>query len=86
MCGNSRELVDEVRSVERSFDRLAFSSAPAAAATTSLLYPFFLDGVAAEPELNQADGIHPTKEGVSEIVKRFMPIGRKLISQICKAG
>ena len=48
-----------------------------------LLYPFFLDGVAAQPKLNQADGIHPTKEGVSEIVKRFMPAAKKLISQIC---
>ena len=24
------------------------------------LYPFFLDGVAADAKLNQADGIHPT--------------------------
>lgn len=37
------------------------------------LYPFFLDGVAAEASLNQADGIHPTAEGVSVIVDRFLP-------------
>ncbi len=37
------------------------------------LYPFFLDGVAAEASLNQADGIHPTAEGVSIIVERFLP-------------
>lgn len=37
------------------------------------LYPFFLDGVAADAKLNQADGIHPTAEGVDVIVKRFMP-------------
>ncbi|MFQ5347720.1 MAG: arylesterase [Rhodothalassiaceae bacterium] len=36
-------------------------------------YPFFLDGVAARPELNQADGIHPTGEGVAIIVDRILP-------------
>ncbi len=34
-----------------------------------LFYPFFLEGVAADPELNQADGIHPNKEGVALIVQ-----------------
>lgn len=37
------------------------------------LYPFFLDGVAAEPALNQDDGVHPTAEGVSVIVDRILP-------------
>ncbi len=37
------------------------------------LYPFFLDGVAAEPELNQADGIHPNARGVELIVGRIAP-------------
>jgi len=37
------------------------------------LYPFFLDGVAARPELNQSDGLHPTKEGVSVIVTNILP-------------
>ena len=27
------------------------------------LYPFFLDGVAADAKLNQADGLHPNAEG-----------------------
>ncbi len=36
-------------------------------------YPFFLDGVAAERALNQADGIHPTAEGVAIIVARILP-------------
>ena len=36
-------------------------------------YPFFLDGVAVEPHLNQADGIHPNAAGVAEIVKRILP-------------
>jgi acyl-CoA thioesterase-1 len=37
------------------------------------LYPFFLDGVAADAKLNQADGIHPTPAGVDIIVARIMP-------------
>ncbi|MFT0879727.1 arylesterase [Rhodopseudomonas sp. G2_2311] len=37
------------------------------------LYPFFLDGVAAVSNLNQADGIHPTAAGVDIIVERILP-------------
>ena len=37
------------------------------------LYPFFLEGVAMVPELNQADGIHPNAAGVAEIVRRMVP-------------
>jgi acyl-CoA thioesterase-1 len=37
------------------------------------LYPFFLAGVAADAKLNQADGIHPTAEGVDIIVKNMLP-------------
>jgi len=37
------------------------------------LYPFFLDGVAADAKLNQADGIHPTAQGVDIIVGNMMP-------------
>jgi acyl-CoA thioesterase-1 len=37
------------------------------------LYPFFLDGVAADAKLNQADGIHPTPGGVDIIVRNIMP-------------
>lgn len=36
------------------------------------LYPFFLDGVAADAKLNQADGIHPTAAGVDIIVGMIM--------------
>ena len=38
------------------------------------LYPFFLDGVAGEPSLNQPDQIHPSPEGVSVIVERITPL------------
>ena len=37
------------------------------------LYPFFLDGVAAQRDLNQADGIHPNAAGVAVIVERIAP-------------
>ena len=37
------------------------------------LYPFFLDGVAADPKLNQKDGLHPTAAGVAVIVERILP-------------
>ena len=37
------------------------------------LYPFFLDGVATDPALNQGDGIHPNAAGVREIVRRILP-------------
>jgi acyl-CoA thioesterase-1 len=37
------------------------------------LYPFFLDGVAADASLNQADGMHPTAEGVDIVVKNILP-------------
>jgi acyl-CoA thioesterase-1 len=37
------------------------------------LYPFFLDGVATDPALNQSDGIHPNARGVDIIVERILP-------------
>ncbi len=46
-----------------------------------LFYPFFLEGVAAVPALNQTDGIHPNAVGVGEIVKRILPLVRELIDQ-----
>lgn len=46
-----------------------------------LLYPFFLDGVAATPDLNLGDGMHPTGEGVSIIVEKILPSVEMLIEQ-----
>lgn len=37
------------------------------------LYPFFLDGVAAQPALQLADGMHPNPKGVQVIVGRILP-------------
>jgi acyl-CoA thioesterase-1 len=36
-------------------------------------YPFFLDGVAANPKLNQGDGMHPNPEGEKIVVDRIAP-------------
>ncbi|ANW05016.1 arylesterase [Bradyrhizobium icense] len=46
------------------------------------LYPFFLEGVASEAKLNQADGIHPTAEGVDIIVKNILPTVEAFIGTI----
>ncbi|NWG46380.1 MAG: arylesterase [Alphaproteobacteria bacterium] len=44
------------------------------------LYPFFLEGVAAEPALNQADGIHPNAQGVEVIVEGIAPHVERLLA------
>ncbi|MGH6968797.1 MAG: arylesterase [Stellaceae bacterium] len=43
------------------------------------LYPFFLDGVALDPALNQGDGLHPNARGVAVIVGRIAPAVERLI-------
>jgi acyl-CoA thioesterase I len=45
------------------------------------LIPFFLEGVAASPTLNQADGIHPTREGYEIIVEQVLKTLRPLLRQ-----
>ncbi len=49
------------------------------------LYPFFLDGVAMDPKLNQEDGMHPTADGVAIIVSRILPTVTAALDRI-KAG
>ncbi len=44
--------------------------------------PFFLDGVAGDPALNQADGIHPNPEGVRRIVARILPLVETLLDAV----
>ncbi len=46
------------------------------------LYPFFLDGVATDLALNQADGIHPNPAGVAVIVKRMLPAVEKALARV----
>jgi acyl-CoA thioesterase-1 len=45
------------------------------------LYPFFLDGVAADSKLNQPDGLHPAPEGVKVIVQRMLPAVMALLDK-----
>lgn len=65
----------------RRFDAIY---APLAEKYAVPLYPFFLDGVAAKPTLNQPDGIHPNAQGVSEIVNRVLPLVVALVHRVDK--
>ncbi len=49
-----------------------------------LFDPFFLEGVAADPALNQADRVHPNVEGVQVIVNRLVPVVRELVARAQK--
>lgn len=46
------------------------------------LYPFFLDGVAADRTLIQPDGLHPNAAGVNIIVARILPKVEELIAEV----
>jgi len=47
-----------------------------------VLYPFFLDGIAGERSLNQADGLHPTVKGVEIIVDRILPTVERFLARL----
>ena len=65
---------DYTRDYRAVFDRLG--------RRPGLLYdPFFLEGVAAVPALNQADGLHPTAEGIARIVARLLPLVERLLTE-----
>jgi acyl-CoA thioesterase-1 len=65
---------DYVRSFERIYPELA-------AKYGVLLYPFFLDGVAADLKLLQADGLHPNASGVAVMVNRILPKVEELVAR-----
>lgn len=50
----------------------------------ALFYPFFLDGVAGDLALNQADGMHPNADGVDVIVARILPVAEDLVARARK--
>ena len=65
---------DYTKEFRAVFDRL--SKRP------GILYDsFFLDGVADVKALNQADGLHPTAEGVARIVDRLLPLVTRLLGE-----
>ena len=45
------------------------------------LYPFFLEGVAGDPKLDQPDGLHPNAQGVEIIVQNILPSVETLLKQ-----
>lgn len=53
-----------------------------AAAYDVVFYPFFLDGVAADPTLNLSDGMHPSAAGIDRIVERILPQAEELIARV----
>ena len=70
---------DYGREFKDVYDRLA-------AKHDVLFHPFFLDGVAADPKLNQDDGIHPNAAGVAAIVARMLPLVEKLLARAGRAA
>jgi acyl-CoA thioesterase I len=63
----------------QSFDAIF----PALASTHGVVfYPFFLEGVAGDPKLNQLDGLHPTAAGIDVIVARILPKVEELIARV----
>ena len=61
----------------------AFTAVYEDLATRDLVfYPFFLDGVAADPALTLDDGMHPTAEGIGIIVKKILPKVEALIAKV----
>ncbi len=49
---------------------------------SAALYPFYLEGVAADPKLNQPDGIHPNPAGVAIIVPKLAPFVEELLGKL----
>lgn len=53
-----------------------------AAANDLVFYPFFLDGVVADPKLHIGDGLHPTGDGVAKIVTSILPQVEALLARV----
>jgi acyl-CoA thioesterase-1 len=48
----------------------------------AMLYPFMLEGVALNPKLNQADGLHPNAAGAKIVADRIFPYVKALVAQL----
>jgi acyl-CoA thioesterase-1 len=46
-----------------------------------ILIPFFLEGVAGVPKMNQPDGIHPTADGYERVVEHILPYVTEAIAR-----
>ncbi len=51
-----------------------------------LYYPFYLQGVAGDPALNQPDGIHPNEAGAKVIAERIYPYVKQLVERVRERG
>jgi len=51
-----------------------------------VFYPFFLKGVAANPALNQDDGIHPNADGVAVVIENILPAVEQLLARTKQGG
>lgn len=47
-----------------------------------VFYPFFLEGVVADPSLNQDDGIHPNAAGVAVVIDNILPAVEQLLARV----
>ena len=76
-----------VANLGRDYTRAFAAVYPAVAKRHDLiLIPFFLEGVAGRPDLNQADGIHPTAEGYRIVSDTVLPYAIKAIDQTPPLG
>jgi acyl-CoA thioesterase I len=71
-----RAMANWGRDYQARFDRIYPELARAHGAA---FYPFFLEGVAMDPKLNQPDGLHPNDRGVAAVVERIAPTVARLI-------
>lgn len=47
-----------------------------------LFYPFFLDGVALQPDMNLSDGMHPNSKGIEHIASKILPLVKALVAAV----
>jgi acyl-CoA thioesterase-1 len=71
------------RSYTRAFRRVFVELADEYEA---VLIPFLLDGVGGVPELNQADGLHPTAEGQQLIAESVWVVLEPVLTEIVGAA
>jgi acyl-CoA thioesterase I len=76
LLAGMRALANWGEEYQEEFERIYPELARAHGVT---LYPFFLEGVAMDPKLNQPDGLHPNERGVAELVDRIAPYVARLI-------
>ena len=80
-AAGARVLLAGMRVPPNYGDEYARAFAAVYASVARATGPFLLDGVAGDPRLNQADGIHPTAEGQRVIAEHLWPHLRPLLAK-----